>query len=391
LNDVSSPKEKPSQHFSLLHCYAGNLYGGIERQLVMFARSRMEYNPLGRSFALCFEGRLTDELSKTEAVVYPMGKVKISRMWTVMRARWRLKKLLQKKQFDVAICHAMWPLLVFGKTIRRRGIPLVAWAHDTPSHVDLTERLALRTKPDLVIANSQFTHDYWKKHHPDVPCRVQYYAIHRPVCSNPTEVRQTKRQELETSMDDRVILMAARFEDWKGHTFLLDALAAMRDDPGWKCWIAGGIQRPIEEERVRKLKEQAQQAGISDRIRWLGGRTDVFDLMNAADIYCQPNLGPEPFGVVFVEAMYAGIPIITSNMGGPAEFVSHECGRLVTAGKTQELVNALRELLANPSLRSQLGTRGQEIASSKFDFETNIRDLNRTFEELVSGHKLACK
>jgi glycosyltransferase involved in cell wall biosynthesis len=344
----------------------------------------MEYNPLGRSFALCFEGRLTEELSKTEAVVYPMGKVKISRLWTVMRARWRLKKLLKSKPFDAAICHAMWPLLVFGKTIRQQGIPLVAWAHDTPSHVDLTEQLALRTKPDLVIANSQFTHDYWKKHHPDVPCRVQYYAIHRPKCSNPKAVRTIKRQELNTSLDDRVILMAARFEDWKGHTFLLDALSAMRADPGWTCWIAGGVQRPIEEERVRKLKEQATQAGIADRIHWLGSRSDVFDLMNAADVYCQPNLGPEPFGVVFVEAMYAGIPIVTSNMGGPAEFVSNECGRLVNAGNTQELVSALRELLADSSLRSQLGKRGLEIASSKFDFETNIRDLNRTFEELVA-------
>ncbi len=178
--------------------------------------------------------------------------------------------------------------------------------------------------------------------------------------------------------------MAARFEDWKGHKFLFDALSAMRADPGWTCWIAGGIQRPIEEERVRKLKEQANQAGISDRIRWLGSRSDVFDLMNAADIYCQPNLGPEPFGVVFVEAMYAGIPIVTSNMGGPAEFVSNECGRLVNAGNTQELVGALRLLLGDSSLRSQLGNRGQEIATSMFDFETNIRDLNRTFEELVA-------
>ncbi len=343
----------------------------------------MEYNPLGRSFALCFEGRLTQELSKTQAVVYPMGKVKISRWWTVWRARRRLKKLLREKHFDVVVCHAMWPLLVFGKMVRQQGIPLCAWAHDTPSHVDLTERLAIRTKPDLVIANSQFTKAYWQKHHPEVPCRVEYYAIQRPICSDPGQVRQRKRQELGTSMEDRVIFMAARFEDWKGHRFLLDGLEAIKTEPDWTCWIAGGVQRPVEEERVRKLKEQAERAGIADRIRWLGSRTDVFDLMNAADIYCQPNLGPEPFGVVFVEAMYAGIPVVTSNIGGPTEFVGNECGRLVTAGNTQELKNALTELLADKTLRNQLGIRGQEIASRMFAFESNIRNLNRTFEQLV--------
>ena len=67
-------------------------------------------------------------------------------------------------------------------------------------------------------------------------------------------------------------------------------------------------------------------------MRWLGQRRDVPELLAAADIYCQPNVGAEPFGIVFVEALYTGLPVVTTALGGALEIIDASCGVLVPPG-----------------------------------------------------------
>ena len=81
----------------------------------------------------------------------------------------------------------------------------------------------------------------------------------------------------------------------------------------------GSLPTPAE------LKAIADRGGVADRVRFLGQRSDVPRLMAAADVFCQPNAGPEPFGVVFVEALYAGLPVVTSAFGGAVEVVERPC------------------------------------------------------------------
>ena len=64
--------------------------------------------------------------------------------------------------------------------------------------------------------------------------------------------------------------------------------------------------------------------------------------MAAADVFCQPNTGPEPFGIVLVEALHAGLPVVTSGFGGAAEIVEQTCGFLTTPGDTVAVATALR-------------------------------------------------
>ena len=78
----------------------------------------------------------------------------------------------------------------------------------------------------------------------------------------------------------------------------------------------------------RELRAAAERLGIAARIKFLGQRDDVPSLMRAADVQCQPNAGPEPFGLVFVEALAAGLPVVTTRMGGPLEIVNASCGML---------------------------------------------------------------
>jgi glycosyltransferase involved in cell wall biosynthesis len=164
------------------------------------------------------------------------------------------------------------------------------------------------------------------------------------------------RAELATPADAVVILQASRFEAWKGHREHLAALASLRHDPRWFCWLAGGGDTAKYEA---ELRDMAAQLGIVSRIRFCGFRRDVRRLMAAADIYCQPNTAPEPFGLAFAEALSAGLPVVTTAMGGVVELVDSSCGVLLPGSDPAALASALRRLIDDAALRSVLGRNGR--------------------------------
>src|SRR5690242_8131292 len=88
----------------VLHVDAGNLYGGVETILVTLARLRHLCPTMEPHFALCHAGRLSRELTEAGVPVYLLGGVRISRPWTVWRARRRLREILRRQRFDMVIC-----------------------------------------------------------------------------------------------------------------------------------------------------------------------------------------------------------------------------------------------------------------------------------------------
>jgi glycosyltransferase involved in cell wall biosynthesis len=351
----------PGGPLRVLHLYAGNLYGGIETLLVTLARFRDLGAPMVPEFGLCFRGRLWDELRSTGATVHDLGEVRFSRPWTVWRARKRLRRLLACEPFEVVVCHACWPHALFAPVVRRCGVPLVFWAHDAGTGKHWVERCASRTPPDLILANSRFTASTLRILFPRAQPAVLYYPVPSASLDRET-VRATTRKALATTDDAVVIITACRLERWKGQDLLLNALGRLRDLPGWECWIAGGAQRPAEMVYEAELRALAGALGIDNRIRFLGQRADVPALLAAADIHCQPNTGPEPFGIAFVEALYAGLPVVTTAIGGAVEVVDASCGRLVQPADVCALGDTLRELVRSENLRSELGAAGPQRA-----------------------------
>ena len=129
-----------------------------------------------------------------------------------------------------------------------------------------------------------------------------------------------------------VIIQVSRMEPLKGQRVCLEALAQLRDDPGWTCWQVGGAQRPAEQRYLEELRAICDRLGISGRVKFLGQRSDIRELLARADIFCQPNLQPEAFGLTFIEALAAGLPVVGSAVGGTAEIVDERCGILTPAG-----------------------------------------------------------
>jgi glycosyltransferase involved in cell wall biosynthesis len=359
----------------VLHVHSGNLYGGIETLLVTLARHRELSPQMEPHFALCFAGRLSDELQAAGARVHFLGEARV-RSWTsVRRARRALGELLRAESFDVALCHSSWSQALFGRVVREAGLPLVFWLHGEAYGRRWLELWARATPPDLALCNSRFTASTLPRLYP----RARTETIYCPVPCNGkvhTNDRAAMRATFGTPEDAVVIVQASRMEPWKGHRLHLKSLALLRDMPNWMCWQVGGGQRAREEKYLEGLKVQAARSGIAERVRFLGERCDIPDLLSAADVHCQPNTGPEPFGITFVEALSAKLPVVTTAIGGACEIVDETCGVLVPPGDTRALAAALRKLIEDDGLRRRLGAAGPARAARLCDTGTQMRKLS---------------
>ena len=365
----------------VLHLSAGNLYGGLETVLVTLARCRALSPELECEFALCFAGRAENELRAAGAPVYRLGEVRVRWPLSILRARRALRALIRERGFDAVICHSPWTQAIFGPVVRAARTPSIFWLHDVATGRHWLERWAARVAPDGAICDSRFTAATLPLIYPRVPCEVVYYPV-APAPGAARSDREALRAELGVAPEAVVLIQVSRMEQWKGHRLHLDALARLAGLPRWTCWMVGGAQRPHEARYLEALRAQAAALGIGPRVSFLGQRDDVARLLDAADIHCQPNTGPEPFGITFVEALYARLPVITTSIGGALEIVDSSCGMLVAPDDPEALAGALGRLIEDRELRARLGAAGPARATALCDPRTQMASLVRALTKL---------
>jgi glycosyltransferase involved in cell wall biosynthesis len=370
----------------VLHVYAGNLFGGIETLLITLARERHLCPGMEVEFALCFEGRLSQQLVSLGVKVHQLGAVKLRDLGSVLRARASLEQVIRQNEVDLVICHACWPQVIFGGTIKRMKKPSIFWCHDILTGTNLLERFAKFIRPDFVIANSVCTQQHVDRVYANIPDRVLYCPVSPIQVENPLSVRQQVRQELGTAVDTTVIVQVSRMERWKGHSLTLAALGEIKDLDNWEYWIVGGVQRESERDYFAALQQQVIELGLEERIRFLGERRDVPDVLTAADIFCQPNLNPEPFGIAFIEALYVGLPIVTVAIGGGGEIVTPDCGYAVEPGNISQIAEALRALIEHPTKRQHFSTAAIDRAIELSNPQQQLGEIDRIATQLCHSY-----
>jgi glycosyltransferase involved in cell wall biosynthesis len=347
----------------VLHVYSGNLFGGIERMLV--AMAQLPPSLIQNTFALCFEARLATALRSAGANVERLPEVHIRRPVTVLKARRELRRLLRRESFDAIVCHSIWTYCVFASAVRRAGARPVLYQHDVPDRYNAYYLWASIRPPSLCIANSRYTAELVAQWRPSLRVEV----VHPLVCvpKEPSaDAVANLRTRLGAQAGDIVLLQASRLESWKGHRLLLRALERTRDLGTLRCWIAGTPQRPKEQTYLAELQALIAELGIGDRVRFIGHRDDIALVLAACDIYCQPNETPEPYGMVFVEAMALGKPVVACNVGGVQEIVSAECGELCPTDPAR-IADALRRIASDHCMRASMSVAALQRGRSLCD------------------------
>jgi glycosyltransferase involved in cell wall biosynthesis len=357
---------------TILHVAAGNAYGGIEQMLVTLGTT--PHPALQQEFVVSFSGRLERDLAAAGATVHRLPAPRASRPLMVWRARRAFSALQERVGPEAVVFHSAWPHAMFAASVRASGARIVFWQHQPITRPEWPDRWARLVRPDLAVFNSEFT-----AAHPAFPS-VPGCVIHCPVPEPPPidpALRDALRQELGAAPGDAVVLLAARFERWKGHDILVKAAEHLPADRPWRLWIAGAALSSAEQKYAAEVSSALASLSpeLRQRISLLGERTDVPTLMRLADIYCQPNRKGEPFGMAIAEAMRSGLPSVVSGEGGAAELLDESCGIGTAPGDTAAVANALGTLIADARLRSRMGEAAAARAARLTDPASRLQDL----------------
>jgi glycosyltransferase involved in cell wall biosynthesis len=368
----------------VLHVHSGNVFGGIERSFTTLARLEHLCPEMHHQFALCFEGQTSEELRSLGAPVANLGSVKLRNPVSVFGARLRLKRILGTAPPDVVVSHAPWAQAVLGPAIRSSRLPYVFWLHDAVDGHHRIERLAKRTRPDWVICNSFFTATKLPNIYPGRRHEILYSPIDPQHRDPESDTRRSIRAKFGTPEDSVVIALTSRLEPLKGHLLLLHALSKLNSSNRWECWIAGGVQREKERAYLRELERTVAKHNLCGRVRFLGQVKDVYSILDAADIHCQPNTRPDSFGLSFVEALARGLPVVTTRMGASQEIVDESCGILVEPGDATGLATALTRLMHDKALRQRYAADAPSRARALCDPDRQINKLHSFLQQSLS-------
>jgi glycosyltransferase involved in cell wall biosynthesis len=199
------------------------------------------------------------------------------------------------------------------------------------------------------------------------------------------DVKQFQPRGQRAARTDRHRLISVgRLVRRKGVDDVIDALAEL---PDTELLVAGGppAAELNTDDEARRLRHRAQARGVSDRVQLLGGvdRAGVAELMRSADLaVCAPWY--EPFGIVPLEAMACGVPVVATAVGGLLDTVSDGVtGRHVPPRRPDLLARAIAELLADPQRRQAMGAAGVRRVARRYTWEQVARLTERSYARVV--------
>ena len=197
-----------------------------------------------------------------------------------------------------------------------------------------------------------------------------------------TDAARRTRATLELERGCRpTIFTVGRHVYYKGFDVLIRAMRAVDA----VLWIGG--RGPLTEN----LQRAAQEAGVSDRVRFPGFIPDaeLIAYYDACDVFCMPSTErAEQFGLVQLEAMHCGKPVVATRLGTGVEYVTLDdvTGLLVEPGNEQALGQALSRLLGDPQLRVRLGEAGRRRVAEEFSVAQMVEKTVALYRSLVPAH-----
>jgi glycosyltransferase involved in cell wall biosynthesis len=215
-------------------------------------------------------------------------------------------------------------------------------------------------------------------HVPEAKATVLYNGIDLSRFQPPAESRAAIRLRLGVPPSDRVVASVGQLIQAKGFDHLVAAAALLKHRPDTTFLIAG------DGERRAALADQIARLGMVERVRLLGKRDDVQEILGAADVFVCPSVWDEALGYVILEAMSVGLPAVASEVGGIPEVVADgETGLLVPPRDPAALAQAIARLLDDPAARERMGRAGRRAVHEHFSLDSAIERTLALYHELA--------
>ena len=383
--------DQPSPQTVLFLDHTAKMGGGEYALLHLVQRlDRTRYKPIVLLFS---DGPLREKLvaSGVETRVYPLSSRIVSTrkdtlgLNSVMQLRnvlqmvgycWRLSRLMKQWKIDLVHTNSLKADIIGGISARLARLPLFWHIRDRiaddylPRPVVLVFRWLCRVLPTHVIANSEATLQTLNL--PEAKASV----VHDGVIDESFLAEKTQPSK-------PLIGIIGRVTRWKGQHIFLQAAAQVREEfPDARFQIIGSSLFG-EEDYQAELEALVQELGLTDCVEFTGFVPDVSEHLQKLDILVHASITSEPFGLVVVEGMAAGKPVVATKGGGVLEIVCDgETGLLVPMGDVDATAQALKYLLTNPEAASAMGKAGRQRVQEFFTIHATVQKAQAVYDKV---------
>lgn len=273
-------------------------------------------------------------------------------------------------------------------------MPVIWHAHDILPHHPLSTAVrlfAMVTRRNRILAVSNAVSDRFRgvilrPLRRRVPVGVIHNAVDLERFRADPKGREETRRTLGLAETQPVVGIVGQLTTRKGQLELIQAFArASCEIKDAALLIVGTSLFNRDDEYVGQLERAVASLGLLNRVRFLGQRDDIPQLMQGLDVLVV-NSHEEPFALTVLEGLSSGAAVLATSVGGTPEMIRHgENGWLVKARDCDALATALVELFADQSLRAGLGRQGRVEAEARFSTERFLKDVEGLYGSVLSG------
>lgn len=255
---------------------------------------------------------------------------------------------------------------------------VVAHIHEIPT--GFAHRLLqalVRGSRAALFFNSKATADVFASS-PGVPRAIIHNGVPGPAGVGPLRLRGDGRLR---------VLMLGRINDWKGQDLLIEAIHRLPADQRSRVEVRVVGDAFGDQPHRSELQSQINRLGLAEQVLLEGFVADPSSHLEWSDVVVVPSRKPEPFGLVAIEAMAWGRPVVAAAHGGLTEIVEPgRTGRLFTPNNPDELSAALLDLIDQPEGLVELGAGGRRVFEARFTDEAFMRNFTAALD-VVAGQR----
>jgi glycosyltransferase involved in cell wall biosynthesis len=378
---------------------SAELYGSDKTLLLLLTKlDKSRFNPI---VVIPFDGPLKEELEKKniKVVITPVLKLYrkmftpkniVSFLKQIKKSVSILDKLNEVHKFDLIYSNTLAVLLgmIYAK---KRGVKHIWHVHEIIVHPKIIAAIfpkLLNSFSDLVVCNSNATKYNLVKRKKELEKKA--IVIYNGLEQNSPLKDFISREDFGFNSDDIIVTLVGRISRLKGHKLMLDVFMSRFSKKGTIKLLFVGSPVIGQEYYLEEIKNSILKNKMDNQVKMLPFTKDLNSIWQVSDIVVLPSTEAESFGLVAVEAMLAGKPVVASNHGGPTEIVlDNETGFLFEPNNENSLAMALEKLIYNPELRKTFGAKGNQRAKEVFSLDSHVQHFEKIFEELLENKDLS--
>jgi glycosyltransferase involved in cell wall biosynthesis len=196
-----------------------------------------------------------------------------------------------------------------------------------------------------------------------------------------TASRDEARRELAFARDVPLIGIVATLRSWKGHRFLIDAMSKLRNRDARLLIVGDGPQR-------RTLEAQVDALSLRERVLFAGQQNDIGKWLAALDVFVLPSYANEGVPQALLQAMFAGIPCVTTDAGGIPEIARDgDTARIVRREDSHALAEAIDDLLDERDASAAMAERARAFVMPRYGLATMLERMEDVFRGVLAERR----